>query len=64
MGFYAGFTGALQQAGFDVLGTDRELGMAPLDTTDFTSMILEWKDNNCEILWGNAPAPFSGTMLK
>jgi len=24
----------------------------------------EWKDNNCEILWGNAPAPFVGTLLK
>ncbi|MBN1547553.1 MAG: ABC transporter substrate-binding protein, partial [Syntrophaceae bacterium] len=63
-GWYEAFTGALKDAGFDVLGKDKDLGIAPLDTTDFTPMIRQWKANNCELLLGNAPAPWFGTMWR
>ncbi len=63
-GWYGAFTGAIKEAGFDVIGPDKELGIAPLDTTDFTPMIREWKANNCDILLGNAPAPWFGTMWR
>ncbi|TET18414.1 MAG: amino acid ABC transporter substrate-binding protein [Dehalococcoidia bacterium] len=64
VGWYALFPGALEEVGYDVLGEERKVGLAPMETTDFTSIIMEWKDYNCEILWGNAPAPFAGTLLR
>jgi len=63
-GWYGAFPGILRGAGFDVIGVEDELGIAPGDTTDFTPIITEWKDNNCEILVGNAPAPWFGTMWR
>jgi ABC-type branched-subunit amino acid transport system substrate-binding protein len=63
-GWYEAFTGAVKKAGFDVLGADKDLGIAALDTTDFSPMIRKWKANNCEILLGNAPAPWFGTMWR
>uniref|UniRef100_A0A7C2K404 Uncharacterized protein n=1 Tax=candidate division WOR-3 bacterium TaxID=2052148 RepID=A0A7C2K404_UNCW3 len=38
--------------------------MLPLETTDFSSVIRTWKSFGAEILWGNAPAPFVGTLLR
>ena len=63
-GWYGAFSGAIKQAGFDIIGTDKELGIAPLDTRDFSPMIREWKAKNCDILLGNAPAPWFGTMWR
>ncbi len=63
-GWYEAFSGALAAQGFDVLGAKDELGIAPLDTTDFTPMIKQWQDNNCELLVGNAPAPWFGTLWR
>lgn len=63
-GWYKGFTGAAEQMGFKCYGADREFGIYPVGTTDFTSLIQEWKKAGCEILWGNAPAPDIGTLLR
>ena len=63
-GWYDAFPGALKGAGLDILGAERELGLAPLETTDFTPIIKEWKDYNCEILLGNSPAPWFGTLWR
>lgn len=63
-GWYEGFSGALKQNGFEVLGADKDLGIAALDTTDFSPMIRKWKENNCELLVGNAPAPWFGTLWR
>ena len=63
-GWYATFPKALEQTGIQVFGADKELGMAPLATTDFTSIINQWKDANCDILLGNAPAPWFGVMWR
>ncbi|MGA7677970.1 MAG: ABC transporter substrate-binding protein [Dehalococcoidia bacterium] len=64
IGWYAAYSGLLPTLGYTVIGTDKKLGLAPMDTNDFTSIITEWKNNSCEILWGNAPAPFVGTLLR
>jgi ABC-type branched-subunit amino acid transport system substrate-binding protein len=63
-GWYEAFTGALRKAGLEVVGADKDVGIAPLDTTDFTPMIKTWKDNDCQILLGNAPPPWFGTMWR
>lgn len=64
IGWYGLFPGILKQAGYDPIGADKKLGLAPMDTTDFSSTINEWKNNKCEIMWGNTPAPFFGTMWR
>jgi ABC-type branched-subunit amino acid transport system substrate-binding protein len=64
VGWYMLFSGALKDWGYDAIGADKKLGLVPMDTTDFTSVINEWKNSNCEIVWGNAPAPLVGTLLK
>jgi branched-chain amino acid transport system substrate-binding protein len=64
IGWYGIFSDALKAWGYDVIGADKKVGLVPMETTDFTSMIKQWKDNKCEILWGNAPGPFVGTLLK
>lgn len=63
-GWYSGFTPALKQAGFTAIGADKELGIAPDDATDFTPVIKQWIDNGAELLMGNAPAPWVGTLLR
>lgn len=62
--WYSLFPKTLENLGYEVCGEERKIGLVPLDTSDFTSIINEWKDYNCEILWGNAPAPFVGTLLR
>jgi len=64
IGWYAAYPGILESLGYDVIGVDKKLGLVPMETTDFSSIINEWKNNKCEILWGNAPAPFFGTLWK
>ncbi len=64
VGWYAGLPQTLKTLGYNPIGVDKKLGLLPLETTDFSSVINEWKNNNCEILWGNSPAPFFGAMWK
>jgi ABC-type branched-subunit amino acid transport system substrate-binding protein len=63
-GWYATFPPGLKKAGLDVLGVEKELGVAPMGTTDFTPIIRKWKAYDCQMLWGNAPGPFFGTMWR
>jgi len=63
-GWYTLFGPALKQLGYNVLGIDKNLGLMPLETTDFSSVIKQWKDANCEIFWGNCPGPFFGAVWK
>jgi len=64
IGWYGLFPKILKDIGYEPVGVDKKLGLAPVETTDFSSIINEWKKNKCEILWGNAPAPFFATMWK
>ncbi len=63
-GWYAGFPPILKDKGYTLIGIEKGLGSIPIGTTDFSSTIAEWKNNDCEVLWANAIAPDFGTLLK
>lgn len=63
-GWYEAFVPALQKAGYDTIGSDKELGIAPDNTNDFTPIIKQWMDSGAQLLMGNAPAPWVGTLLR
>lgn len=62
--WYMVFTEFSTAQGFDCYGAAEQFGIYPPGTTDFSSLIQEWKDNDCEILWGSAPGPDIGAILK
>lgn len=64
VGWYALFPKFLQSMGYQVYGVEQKVGLLPLETGDFSSVIKAWKKFGAEILWGNAPAPFVGTLLR
>jgi branched-chain amino acid transport system substrate-binding protein len=63
-GWYTLFGPALKELGYQVIGIEKNLGLMPLETTDFSSVVKQWKDANCEIFWGNCPGPFFGAVWK
>jgi ABC-type branched-subunit amino acid transport system substrate-binding protein len=63
-GWYTLFGPALTKLGYHVIGIDKNLGLMPLETNDFSSVIKQWKDAKVEILWGNCPGPFFGAFWK
>lgn len=63
-GWYTTFPAGLKQMGMTVDGADKELGMAPPNTTDFSSIIKTWMTNQDELMFGNALAPWFGTLWK
>ena len=63
-GWYQAFTGASAEQGYECYGADKEFGIFPSGTTDFTPIITEWIDAGCEILWGNCPGPDYGILWK
>jgi branched-chain amino acid transport system substrate-binding protein len=62
--WYMAFTGLAKEAGYDCYRAEDQFGIFPPGTTDFTSVIREWKRYGCEILWGNAPAPDYGILWR
>ena len=62
--WYRLFPGALEKWGAEVIGADKDLGLFPPGTTDFTPMIREWMDNDVEILWGNCPSALFATLWR
>jgi ABC-type branched-subunit amino acid transport system substrate-binding protein len=62
--WYEIFGGALKENGFEPIGSDKKLGLFPMETTDYSSIINEWKNNNCDILWGNCPSPNFATLYR
>lgn len=63
-GWYAAMGEALTKKGIQVVGLDKKLGLFPPETTDYSSIVSEWKNAGADILWGNCPAPHFGTMWK
>ena len=63
-GWWALFGPELKKLGYDVLGHERKLGLFPLGTTDFSSVVKEWKDYGVEIIWGNSPGPDFGVLWR
>jgi len=62
--WYDAIPGVLAQAGYDPVGVDKKLGLFPMETTDFSSIITQWKEDKVEVLWGNCPAPVFGVMWR
>jgi len=63
-GWYSCFVPAIKNFGYEVAGAEKQLGLIPMETTDFTSVIKAWQDAKVEILWGNCPGPFFATVWK
>jgi branched-chain amino acid transport system substrate-binding protein len=63
-GWWATFGPMLKKLGYDVIGYENNVGLFPLGTTDFSSAIKEWKDNNVEMFWGNCPGPDFGVLWR
>ena len=63
-GWYALFGPILKKEGYTPIGLEKKLGLMPLETTDFSSVIQAWKAAGVDILWGNAPGPFFGALWK
>ena len=64
IGWYRGLSQMLKPNGFEPVGYDKKLGLLPAETTDFSSVINEWKASGARVLWGNCPAPFFGALWK
>lgn len=63
-GWYATLPPMLQEWGYDVVGIDKNLGLFPEDTTDFSSIISEWQENDVEMILGNCPGPLFGALWR
>jgi len=63
-GWYLGFAPEAEKIGMDTYHSEEQFGLVPMDTTDFSALITKWKDDNCELLWANCPAPFFGTFWR
>lgn len=63
-GWYRTFGPMLEEAGYQPVGIENDLGLFPPGTTDFSAIITKWKEAGAEILWGNLPGPFFGTALR
>jgi len=64
VGWYNAFYPATEALGCEPYRADEGFGITPGDTTDFTSLINEWKAEDCQLLWGNCTAPFFGTLWR
>jgi branched-chain amino acid transport system substrate-binding protein len=64
VGWYNDLPKIVQSKGYQVIGLDKKLGLLPPDTTDFSSVINEWKASGAEILWGNTIPPFFAALWK
>ena len=63
-GWFEGITPTVEGIGFRRVGRERDLGIFPIGTTDFSPLINEWKDFDAQLLMGNAPSPDTGTLLR
>jgi ABC-type branched-subunit amino acid transport system substrate-binding protein len=64
VGWYSGLGQMLKPHGYEPVGYDKKLGLLPMETTDFSSVINAWKASGADVLWGNCPAPFFGALWK
>lgn len=63
-GWYLSFSPVIAKKGWNVYRVKDEFGLVPMETTDFSSLIKEWKDNDCQVLWANCPGPWFGAMWR
>ena len=63
IGWYASFPALMENYGMTVVGVDEELGLFPMDATDYTSIIHEWQAAGVQIIWGNCPGAHFGMLI-
>jgi branched-chain amino acid transport system substrate-binding protein len=63
IGWYASFPGLMEDYGLTVIGAEEELGLFPMDATDYTSIIHAWQAANVTIIWGNCPGAHFGMLI-
>jgi branched-chain amino acid transport system substrate-binding protein len=63
-GWYQAFAPEVAKLGMTAYKSDQTFGLVPGETTDFSSLIQEWKAADCQLLWANCPAPFFGAFWK
>lgn len=63
IGWYASFPALMEDYGMTVVGVDEEIGLFPMDATDYSSIINEWQDAGVEIIWGNCPGAHFGALI-
>ncbi len=62
--WYQAFAPQTKTIGFESYKSDQQFGLVPTETTDFSSLINEFKAADCQMLWSNAPGPFFGSFWK
>jgi branched-chain amino acid transport system substrate-binding protein len=64
IGWYEAFPGLMESYGLTVIGVDENLGLFPMETTDYSSIVTAWKDAGVEIIWGNCPGAHFGMLFE
>jgi branched-chain amino acid transport system substrate-binding protein len=62
--WYQAFAPQASTINFVTYKSDQQFGLVPTETTDFSTLINEFKANDCQLLWSNAPGPFFGSFWK
>jgi branched-chain amino acid transport system substrate-binding protein len=63
-GWYQAFAPEVSKLNMTAYKADQSFGLVPGETTDFSSLIQEWKAADCQLLWANCPGPFFGAFWK
>jgi branched-chain amino acid transport system substrate-binding protein len=63
IGWYNAFPGLMEGYGLTVVGVNETVGLFPMETTDYSSMVTYWKNAGVEILWGNCPGAHFGDLI-
>ncbi|MEM2261662.1 MAG: ABC transporter substrate-binding protein [Candidatus Bathyarchaeia archaeon] len=63
-GWYPLISQILKNEGYTPYATEENFGLYPPGTTDFSSLVLRWKDAGCEILVGNLPGVDFGIFMR
>ncbi len=62
--WYMTFSQIMKDQGFSCYGAEKQFGMFPPDTSDFSSVIEGWKKDGAEVLWASAPGPVFGILWR
>jgi len=64
IGWYNTFPALMEDYGLTVVGVNETLGLFPMETTDYSTIVSEWIDANVEIIWGNCPGAHFGMLFE
>jgi branched-chain amino acid transport system substrate-binding protein len=62
--WYQTFTRIMTEKGYDCHRSEEQFGIYPVGSTDFSSIINEFKDAGCELLWGSSVGEDYGTFWR